>query len=230
MSTVLPKILVVEDEADIRRYLRATLSAHDLVPLEATTIREALQMVTTQRPDVILLDLGLPDRDGSELISEVRGWSQTPIVVLSAREQEKDKIAALDLGADDYLTKPFAAGELIARLRVALRHAERQKGQTSAVYEFDGLNVDLAARRVRVDGADVHLTPTEYKLLAILVRNAGKVVTHSHLLREVWGRHSLDQSHYLRIHTQHLREKLNDDALNPRFIMTEPGVGYRLKT
>ncbi len=222
------KVLIIEDEADIRRYLRTTLSAHDLTPLEAATAREGLQLATTHAPDTILLDLGLPDRDGIELIEEIRGWSQVPIIVLSAREQEADKIRALELGADDYLTKPFAAGELIARIRVALRHGQRLKAEDKG-YAFDGLTVDLAARRVRLDGEDVHLTPIEYKLLAVLVKNAGKVVTHSHLLREVWGKHSLDQSHYLRIHTQHLREKLKDDALNPRFILTEPGIGYRFR-
>jgi two-component system KDP operon response regulator KdpE len=224
-----PHILIVEDEADIRKYLRATLTAHDFVPLEAATAKEALQIITTQRPDVILLDLGLPDRDGADLISEVRGWSETPIIVLSAREQERDKIEALERGADDYLTKPFAAGELIARLKVALRHAQRLQSDGGAVYDHDGLTVDLVSRRVRLDGEDVRLTPIEYKLLSILVKNAGKVVTHAQLLREVWGKHSLDNNHYLRIHTQHLREKLKDDALNPRFILTEPGVGYRFR-
>jgi two-component system KDP operon response regulator KdpE len=224
-----PHILIVEDEAEIRKYLRATLSAHDFEPLEAGTAKEALQIITTQRPDVILLDLGLPDRDGADLISEVRGWSETPIIVLSAREQERDKIEALERGADDYLTKPFAAGELIARLKVALRHAQRLQADGGAVYELDGLTVDLTARRVRLDGEDVRLTPIEYKLLSLLVKNAGKVVTHAQLLREVWGRHSLENNHYLRIHTQHLREKLKDDALNPRFILTEPGVGYRFR-
>ncbi|HVZ30718.1 MAG TPA: response regulator [Asticcacaulis sp.] len=224
-----PHVLIVEDEADIRKYLRATLGAHDFVPLEAATAKEALQIITTQRPDVILLDLGLPDRDGADLIAEVRGWSETPIIVLSAREQERDKIEALERGADDYLTKPFAAGELIARLKVALRHAQRLQADGGTVYEHDGLTVDLAARRVRLDGEDVRLTPIEYKLLSLLVKNAGKVVTHAQLLREVWGKHSLDNNHYLRIHTQHLREKLKDDALNPRFILTEPGVGYRFR-
>lgn len=228
-SNLLPHVLIVEDEGEIRKYLRATLSAHDFIPLGAGTVREALQIITTQRPDVILLDLGLPDRDGTELIAEVRGWSLAPIIVLSARGQEQDKISALELGADDYLTKPFAAGELIARIKVALRHAERLKDDGGAVYQSDGLIVDLIARRVSLDGADVRLTPIEYKLLSVLVKNAGKVVTHSYLLREVWGKHSLDNNHYLRIHTQHLREKLKDDALNPRFILTEPGVGYRLK-
>ena len=228
MTQPLAKILIVEDEADIRKYLRSTLAAHDYETIEAGTAKEAIKLITTLAPDIVLLDLGLPDRDGAELIAEVRDWSRLPIIVLSARGQEADKIAALDLGADDYLTKPFAAGELVARIRVALRHAQRtDAGQ--AIYGFDGLEVDLVARRVRLDGEDVRLTPIEYKLLTTLVKNAGRVVTHAHLLREVWGKHSLDQSHYLRIHTQHLREKLKDDPLNPRFILTEPGVGYRLR-
>lgn len=222
-------ILIVEDESDIRRFLRTTLQSHGFATAEAGSVREALQQATARRPDVVLLDLGLPDGDGLDLIRELRGWTQTPVIVLSAREREADKITALDLGADDYLTKPFAAGELIARVRVALRHAARLKDDGGAVYSYEGLEVDLATRRVTLDGAEVRLTPIEYRLLGTLVKNAGKVVTHGHLLREVWGRHSADNSTYLRIHTQHLREKLGDDALNPRFILTEPGVGYRLK-
>jgi two-component system, OmpR family, KDP operon response regulator KdpE len=228
MTTPVPRILIVEDEADIRRYLRSALLAHDLTPLEAATVREGLQMATTQHPDVILLDLGLPDRDGTDLLTEIREWSQVPVIILSAREQEAEKIRALDLGADDYLTKPFAAGELIARIRVALRHAGRTKA-SSPVYDQAGLTVDLTARIVSVDGEPVRLTPIEYRLLTALVKNAGKVVTHAQLQREVWGRHTAEDNTYLRIHTQHLREKLTDDALNPRFILTEPGVGYRLR-
>ncbi len=224
-----PRILIVEDQADLRRYVRSTLSAHGLTPVEAATAREAMQAITARRPDVILLDLGLPDRDGEDLIAEVREWSQVPIIVLSARERESDKVSALDLGADDYLTKPFAAGELIARIRVALRHAERLKGGETSLFERDGLKVDFTARAVTLDGADVRLTPIEYKLLTALARNAGRVVTHAQLMREVWGRHGAADNTYLRIHTQHLREKLKDDPLNPRFILTEPGVGYRLK-
>lgn len=224
-----PRILIVEDQADLRRYVRSTLIAHDMTAVEAATAREAMQAITAQRPDVILLDLGLPDRDGSEVIAEVREWSQIPIIVLSAREQESDKIAALDRGADDYLTKPFAAGELVARIRVALRHAGRLKSGKTSLFEHDGLSVDVSARTVTLDGEPVRLTPIEYKLLTALARNAGRVVTHAQLIREVWGRHGAEDNTYLRIHTQHLREKLKDDPLNPRFILTEPGVGYRLK-
>ena len=222
-------ILIIEDETEIRRFLRVTLNAHGFTPIEAETAHQGLQMVIAQRPDLILLDLGLPDQDGQEFIRDLREWSQTPVIVVSAREQEAEKITALEGGADDYLTKPFAAGELLARIRVALRHARRVDGQASPIYNYRGLQVDLAARRVTLDGEDVRLTPIEYKLLAALVKHAGKVLTHAQLLREVWGKHSLDQVHYLRIHTQHLREKLKDDPLEPRFILTEPGVGYRFK-
>ena len=222
-------ILIIEDEAEIRRFLRVTLSANGFTPLEAETAREGLQKLTSQRPDVVILDLGLPDQDGQDFIRDVREWSQVPIVVVSAREQEAEKIQALESGADDYLTKPFAAGELLARLKVALRHAQRDDGANPA-YEQGGLKVDLTARRVSLDGADVHLTPIEYKLLSALIKHAGKVLTHAQLLKEVWGRHSADQNHYLRIHTQHLREKLGDDPLKPRFIITEPGIGYRFNT
>jgi two-component system KDP operon response regulator KdpE len=222
-------ILIIEDEAEIRRFLHVTLSANGFTPLEAETAREGLQKLTSQRTDVVILDLGLPDQDGQDFIREVREWSQVPIVVVSAREQEAEKIQALESGADDYLTKPFAAGELLARLKVALRHAQRDDGGNLA-YEQGGLKVDLTARRVSLDGADVHLTPIEYKLLSALIKHAGKVLTHAQLLKEVWGRHSADQNHYLRIHTQHLREKLGDDPLKPRFIITEPGIGYRFNT
>ncbi len=223
------RILSIEDEGDIRKFLRSTLSANAMTVIEAATGREGLKKVTTDNPDVILLDLGLPDMDGMEIIRQIREWTRTPIIVISARGQERDKIEALELGADDYLTKPFASGELIARIRVALRHANRPAGDQPFVYNYDSLVIDTAARRVRLDGEDVHLTPIEYKLLIVLARNSGKVLTHSFLLNAVWGRHVPDNQTYLRIHTQHLREKLKDDALNPRFIVTEPGIGYRLK-
>ncbi len=223
------RILTIEDETEIRKFLRSTLGAHEMTVIEAETGREGLQKVTMQSPDVILLDLGLPDMDGMDIIRQIREWGRIPIIVLSARGQERDKIEALELGADDYLTKPFAAGELIARIRVALRHAHRPAGDAPFVYEYDNLSIDTAARRVRLDGEDVHLTPIEYKLLSVLARNSGKVLTHAALLHEIWGKHVPDNQTYLRIHTQHLREKLKDDALNPRFIVTEPGIGYRLK-
>lgn len=223
-----PRILSVEDEADIRRFLRSTLSANSMTLIEAANGAEGLRLASSQAPDVILLDLGLPDMDGLAVIRQLREWGRTPVIVLSARGQEHDKIEALELGADDYLTKPFSSGELIARIKVALRHAGRP-ADAPFVYDYDGLIVDTAARRVRLDGEDVHLTPIEYKLLAVLARNSGKVLTHSALLHEVWSRHAPDNQTYLRIHTQHLREKLKDDPLNPRFIVTEPGIGYRLK-
>ena len=223
------RILTIEDEHDIRRFLRTTLGANDMTVIEAETGKAGLQKASSQSPDVILLDLGLPDMDGMDIIRQLREWGRTPIIVLSARGQESDKIEALELGADDYLTKPFSAGELIARIKVALRHANRPQGDAPFTYDYDGLAIDAAARRVRLDGEDVHLTPIEYKLLAVLARNSGKVLTHGALLNEVWGKHTQDSQTYLRIHTQHLREKLKDDALNPRFIVTEPGIGYRLK-
>ena len=223
------RILTIEDEPDIRRFLRTTLGANDMTVIEAETGKAGLQKASSQSPDVILLDLGLPDMDGMDIIRQLREWGRAPIIVLSARGHESDKIEALELGADDYLTKPFSAGELIARIKVALRHANRPQGDARFTYDYDGLSIDAAARRVRLDGDDVHLTPIEYKLLAVLARNSGKVLTHGALLNEVWGKHTQDSQTYLRIHTQHLREKLKDDALNPRFIVTEPGIGYRLK-
>ncbi|HTN41935.1 MAG TPA: response regulator [Asticcacaulis sp.] len=223
------RILTIEDEPDIRRFLRTTLGANDMTVIEAETGKAGLQKASSQTPDVILLDLGLPDMDGMDIIRQLREWGRIPIIVLSARGQESDKIEALELGADDYLTKPFSAGELIARIKVALRHANRPQGDVPFTYDYDGLSIDAVARRVRLDGEDVHLTPIEYKLLAVLARNSGKVLTHGALLNEVWGKHTQDSQTYLRIHTQHLREKLKDDALNPRFIVTEPGIGYRLK-
>jgi two-component system KDP operon response regulator KdpE len=221
-------VLIIEDEADIRKFLRVTLAAQGFTPIEAATAHEGLQKLTAHRPDAIILDLGLPDQDGQDFIRDLREWTQTPILVVSARGQESEKVMALENGADDYITKPFASGELIARLKVALRHAQRLN-EEGAVYDSNGLKVDLAARRVTLDGEDLHLTPIEYKLLSVLVRHAGKVLTHGQLLKEVWGRHASDQHPYLRIHTQHLREKLKDDALAPRYIITEPGIGYRFK-
>lgn len=224
-----PRILSIEDESDIRKFLRTTLGANGMTVLEAETGRAGLQKAVSQAPDVILLDLGLPDMDGMEIIRQIREWGRTPIIVLSARGQEADKVEALELGADDYLTKPFSAAELIARIKVSLRNRNQPQGDAPFVYDHDNLRIDTAARRVQLDGEDIHLTPIEYKLLTVLARNSGKVLTHGALLNEVWGKHSSDNQTYLRIHTQHLREKLKDDALNPRFIVTEPGIGYRLK-
>ncbi len=225
-----PLILLIEDDAQIRRFLRAALTQQGHRLLEAVTGAEGLRYASTQRPDLIILDLGLPDTDGLVLAREIRSWAATPIVVLSARGQESDKIAALDAGADDYVTKPFSVGELLARMRVALRHAAGAAAGTSdPVYEVGALRIDLAHRRIQVNDQDVHLTPIEYKLLTLLVRNSGKVVTHRQLLREVWGPSFEDQSHYLRVYMQQLRKKLEAEPARPRYLRTEPGVGYRLR-
>lgn len=220
-------ILIIEDEVQVRRLLRRSLEALGHAVSEAENARAGRQAILTQRPDVILLDLGLPDEDGQDLIRSIREWSEVPIIVLSARDQEGDKVQALEGGADDYLTKPFSPVELSARIKVALRHAARSGNAAEPVYEVDGLMVDLAARRVVLNGLDVHLTPIEFKLLATMIRHRGKVLTHNQLIREVWGRHAPDGNQGLRIHTQHVREKLGDDPLSPRFIFTEPGIGYR---
>jgi len=222
-------ILIVDDEPQIRKFLRATLTSHDYQVSEAEKCAEAMKLLTTHPPDVMLLDLGLPDGDGLDVIKELRGWSQLPVIVLSARGQEQDKVTALELGADDYLTKPFGAAELLARIGVALRHSQAGSQGQESLFASEGLMVDFGKRLVSVDGKEVKLTPTEYKLLCTMTRHAGKVVTHGQLLREVWGKHATEQGHYLRIYMQHLRQKLGDDALNPRFLITETGVGYRLK-
>ena len=212
----------------MRRYLRAALESHDYRLVEATTSREGLAQATSRSPDIILLDLGLPDGDGIDLARRIREWASTPIIVISARGKEQDKVAALDAGADDYLTKPFGTDELLARLRVALRHSARATDD-DPVFTAGELRVDLAARHVSVDGAEVHLTPTEYKLLTTLVRNAGKVVTHRLLLKEVWGPNAVEHTHYLRVYMTQLRHKLERDPTRPRYLQTEAGVGYRLR-
>jgi two-component system, OmpR family, KDP operon response regulator KdpE len=225
-----PLVLVVEDEAQVMRFLRATLGAHGYRLAEASSGQQGLLQATTRSPDIILLDLGLPDLDGVEVTRRLREWSTTPIIVVSARGREGDKIQALDAGADDYLTKPFGAGELLARMRVALRNAARGgSSQGETVFRTGDLAVDVAARRVSVGGREVHLTRTQYKLLTTLVKNAGKVVTHRHLLREVWGPGSVEHSHYLRVYMGQLRHKLEKDPARPRYLETETGVGYRLR-
>ncbi len=223
-----PLVLVVEDEAPMRRFLRATLEAHGFRVFEAATARDGIDAAATRSPDVVLLDLGLPDQDGLEVTRRLRQWSSIPILILSARGREEDKVAVLDAGADDYLTKPFGAGELLARIRVALRRVNKG-AQEAPIFEIGGLKVDAARRQVFVDGAEVHLTPLEYKLLSILVRDAGKVVTHRQLLREAWGPGSAEQTHYVRVYMAQLRRKLEADPARPRVLLTEPGVGYRLK-
>jgi two-component system, OmpR family, KDP operon response regulator KdpE len=222
-------VLVVEDEPQMRRFIRATLPAHGYRLVEAETGAQALVEAGTRAPDLILLDLGLPDLDGVEVTRRLREWSRTPIIVLSARGQEGDKIQALDAGADDYLTKPFGTGELLARMRVALRHGARTGDSGQSVFRTGELVVDLGARRVFVGEREVHLTRTEYNLLAALARHAGKVLTHRQLLKEVWGPGSVDQHHYLRVYMGQLRHKLEEDAARPRYLVTETGVGYRLK-
>lgn len=229
MPEIKPLVLIVEDEAPIRRFLRAALPLNGYRWIEATTAADGLRLVLAQRPDVIILDLGLPDKDGLEVVRELRGWSEVPVVVLSAREREADKVAALDAGADDYLVKPFGVDELLARLRVALRHGARRAAPETAVFECGGWQLDLAAHVVTRDGKDVRLTPTEYRVLASLVRHAGKVVTHAQLARELWGDEHQDVQHSLHVHVSQLRRKLEADPTGPRHLVTEHGVGYRLR-
>ncbi|HEV2671717.1 MAG TPA: response regulator [Gemmatimonadales bacterium] len=221
-----PVALLIEDELQMRRFLRAALESHAYQFVEATTARDGLAQAAGRNPDVILLDLGLPDGDGIDLTRRIREWSNVPIIVLSARGREQDKVAALDAGADDYLTKPFGIGELLARLRVALRHATPAAGEPE--FTLGGLTVNFEQRRVTVDGTAVHLTPTEYKLLGVLIRHAGKVLTHRQLLKEIWGPNAVEHTHYLRVYMTQLRHKLESDAARPRYLLTEPGVGYRL--
>jgi two-component system KDP operon response regulator KdpE len=226
-----PLILVIEDDSQMRRYLRTVLTNEGYHLIEATTAREGIKQVGVRHPDLIILDLGLPDMDGLEVTRDLREWTMTPIIVLTARSQENDKVAALDIGADDYLTKPFGTNELLARMRVALRHAIRDlKGSDEPLFSVGDLRVDLAYRKVFVEEKEVHLTPIEYQLLLMLIQYAGKVVTRRQLLHDVWGPNYIDESHYLRIYMGQLRHKLEADPTRPRYIITEPGVGYRLKT
>jgi two-component system KDP operon response regulator KdpE len=222
------RVLIVDDEPEIRRFLRASLKTHQHEVIEATNGATALSQVREYHPDLIILDLGLPDMDGVEVTRRLREWNTVPIIILSVREAEGDKIAALDAGADDYLTKPFGVGELLARMRVALRHMAPTPAAT--VFTVGGLVVDLARRVVTVDEQEVQLTPTEYALLRILITNAGKVLTHHQLLREVWGPGYDQETHLLRVNISNLRAKLESEPARPRYILTEPGVGYRLRT
>jgi two-component system KDP operon response regulator KdpE len=228
MGPAPPIILIVEDEQEIRRFVRAALVAEGCRVVEADSGQRGLIEAGTRKPDLLILDLGLPDRDGVELIRDLRTWSAMPVIVLSARSEEADKIQALDAGADDYLTKPFGVGELLARVRAALRRLGRpssESGQT--VVRFGDVCVDLVKRVVEKAGKPVHLTPLEYRLLTLLVANTGKVLTHRHLLREVWGPTHIESYHYLRVYMGHLRQKLEDDPTRPQHIITETGVGYR---
>lgn len=225
-------VLVVEDELPIRRFLKPSLQSQGFKVVEAERGEEALALASSHNPDIILLDLGLPDMDGLEVVKRLREWTATPIIILTARGKEKDKITGLDAGADDYLTKPFDVGELMARMRAALRHSQRLMagGKSDAVFEVPDFKVDLAARVVTVRGKETHLTPNEYDLLACLIRHAGKVVTQKQILSEVWGPASGDQVQYLRIYIYQLRRKIESDPDRPRYLLTESGVGYRLKT
>jgi two-component system KDP operon response regulator KdpE len=231
---VTPVVVIIEDEPQIRRFVRGALEAEGWQVFEADTARQGLTEAGTRKPDLLVLDLGLPDGDGLELIRDVRGWSGVPIIVLSARSGEADKIAALDAGADDYLTKPFGVGELLARVRANLRRprAAALDGSPAEdadpVFRFGAVEVDRQARLVRRAGAEVHLTPIEYRLLSVLMANAGRVLTHRQLLREVWGPSHAGQSHYLRIYMGHLRQKLEPDPAQPQHLLTETAVGYRL--
>jgi two-component system, OmpR family, KDP operon response regulator KdpE len=220
------RVLIVDDEQAIRRFLRTSLGAHGYDVHEAATGEDAILQAVNVQPDLIILDLGLPDMDGIAVTQRIREWTRTPIVILSVQDQDTDKIEALDAGADDYLTKPFSVGELMARLRVALRHAYQP--DLDPVFEVNGLQVDLAARRVTRDGEEIQLTPTEYDLLRVLVQYAGRVLTHQQLLKEIRGAGYQTETHLLRVHMSNLRHKLEKDPTNPQYISTEPGVGYRL--
>jgi two-component system KDP operon response regulator KdpE len=225
------RALVVEDDPPMTRFLRATLESNGFEVTTCSTARDAIALFTSELPALVLLDLGLPDCDGLEVTRRLREFSSTPIIVLSARGRESDKVEALDLGADDYLTKPFGTNELLARMRVALRHAARAKGaEPEPVVEIGPLVVDRGKRLVTLSGVEVHLTPIEYKILSMLAEHAGKVVTHRQLLSEIWGPGHLEQTHYLRVHMAQLRRKLEPEAARPRFVTTEPGVGYRLRS
>ena len=218
--------LVIDDEPQIRRLLRVTLEASGYAVLDAATGQDGIVQAAQGRPEIILLDLGLPDLDGVEVLKRIREWSRVPVIILSVRDREHDKIAALDAGADDFVTKPFSSGELLARLRTTLRRS--QPTAVDAVFRLGSLEMDLSTRLVRKNEQEVKLTPTEYSLLRLLVIHAGKVLTHRQLLTEVWGPNAVGQTHYLRVHVAHLRDKLEDNAAQPKLIITEPAVGYRL--
>lgn len=228
MSIHTPVVLLVEDEKQIRRFVRVALEEEGFQVFEAETVRQGLVEAGTRHPDIVILDLGLPDQDGVEFIRDLRGWSELPVIVLSARSDETNKIAALDAGADDYLTKPFGVGELLARVRVALRRRDRTQDERTAVVEFCGVHVDMVNRTVTRDQQSIHLTPIEHRLLTILARNAGRVITHRQILQEVWGPSHIEHAHYLRIYMSQLRHKLEENPAQPQCLLTEAGIGYRL--
>lgn len=220
--------LLVEDEKHIRRFVRVALESHAWSVHEADTLARGLSDASTRRPDLIILDLGLPDGDGVEFLRDLRAWSDVAVIVLSARGGESDKIDALDAGADDYLTKPFGVGELLARVRAADRRRRRDQEGVPAIFQFGDVSIDMGSRSVQKGGAAIHLTPTEYRLLCVLAANEGKVLTHRRLLHDVWGPHRCADGHYLRVYMGHLRQKLENEPARPRHILTEPAVGYRL--
>jgi two-component system KDP operon response regulator KdpE len=222
-------ILIIEDEPEIRKFLKTLLISHHFATAFAVTAKEGIKIIDLQVPDIIILDLGLPDMDGLEVIKNVRQWTHIPILVLSARGREQDKISALELGADDYLTKPFGAGELLARLKVIQRHTRNMVADHAPLFVNGDIRIDLEKRDVFLSDTKIDLTPTEYKMLCELAKNVGRVVTYQQLLHEVWGKSAEENNHYLRVYAQHLRRKLKDDPMQPRYIVTEPGVGYRLK-
>ncbi|MCG6550847.1 MAG: response regulator [Candidatus Magnetominusculus sp. LBB02] len=221
-------ILLIEDEPQMLRFLRITIKGHHYRLIEAETAKDGLVQAAMRNPDVILLDLGLPDMDGIEVIRQLRSWCDTAVIVISAREQDEDKIRALDMGADDYLTKPFSAGELLARIRVAMRRKTPMQ-QADHIFTVCDMKVNLATRQVFINDVETHLTPIEYSLLTVLIKNAGKVVTHSQLLKEVWGANYANQTQYLRVYMAQLRRKLESTPARPKFLINEPAIGYRLK-
>ena len=228
MNTTKATILVIEDEDAIRKFLRVVLGAQGYRVVESVNGRDGLLQAASLQPDLIILDLGLPDMDGVELTRQIREWGKMPIIIVSARGKEQDKVIALDAGADDYLTKPFAVGELLARLRVALRHAAIGPENLQPVFTQKNLEVDLVNRTVKLSAQPIHLTPNEYRLLATLVKNAGRVMTHKQLLKEIWGPDSYQEVQYLRVYMNQLRQKIESDPARPEYFQTEPGVGYRL--
>ena len=229
MSEPMPVVLLIEDDRHIRRFLRTSLEAEGWRVFEAETARQGRIDAATRKPDLLIADLGLPDGDGVELIRDVRAWSRVPVIVLSARSDEDDKVRALDAGADDYIEKPFGVSELLARVRANMRRKQAAADQgAGAVTTIGDVEIDLAARIVKKGGAVVHLTPIEFRLLGVLLANAGRVLTHRHLLREVWGPGSVEQNHYLRVYMANLRHKLETDPAQPKMLLTETGVGYRL--
>jgi two-component system KDP operon response regulator KdpE len=228
MAEPVPIAILIEDERQIRRFVRSALEAEGWSVVETETLNQGLTDAGTRKPDLIILDLGLPDGDGMDFIRDVRGWSKVPIIVLSARVGEQDKIEALDAGADDYLSKPFGVGELLARVRAASRRQQAAGAAHGAIFQFGDVTVDMSLRTVHKGAAAVHLTPIEYRLLSLLVANAGKVLTHRQILREVWGPSHAEDGHYVRVYMGHLRHKLEDDPAQPKHILTETAVGYRL--